>query len=911
MKKGILLLFLFITPFLGRASHIVGGEFELVHVSGFQYRLNMILYFDEVYGSQLAKDRSVLVSIFRKADNARMMNVTLPEIFPEILVNYTQPACSRGDLRTSKMLYSALITLSAETFDSPTGYYISWQRCCRNYSIINVFSQDPAVGPLNAGQTFYLEFPPVVKNGQPFVDSTPRLFPPLSDFACPRRPYYTDFGGTDDDGDSLVYSLSEPLSTPFNTAYPPPQNTINTPPLPGPYTQTVIWRPPFSINNILAGAPDLRISTDGFLTVTPTTQGLFVFAVKVEEYRNKIKIGETRRDFQMLVVESCPRAVPPQILGKKLTDPTYTYNKVMNAQFLNSVPDGQRCIQVQVSDADSQSPDDNFIEQVSIKAIPLNFKGNLSGILPTITGMQLNNGSVAEFTICFPQCPYFLGGDPVIGIVAFDDACSLPLSDTLKITLHVEPPLNHPPYFTSVNPVNSPAGTLNEGSQGAWPFVVRDDDSDPLIVSVLTDGFVLATEGMTFNILNQTPGAANGEIKWDARCDIYDFRTRTNFRVTVQVEDQDQCLLPNAAKAIYNLNVILPGNADPNIDTDLTANPKERAVTGLTRRIYDTFTFNVTGTDLADNDYLVLSGKGKDFNLSDYGMVYPSPVNANGQVSDRFDWEIKCNAVDLKKKDTFDFQFIVVDNANKCRLYKADTVDVSVKILPPVNQPPVLSMVNRNTPATLVYGNGLNIVRGQSIDLLFTGTDADTHPVKDNLKLQLTTMDGNVVPEGYSFENMAGTSPLQSAFTWTPDCTIFKDGVYENEYTFTFKLSDDHCLTAKKDSLTLKIKVKDIDGSDTRFIPPNFFSPNGDNVNDYFAMESMDPVTGERKNILPNDNCASSFESVSIVNRWGATVFQSTDRNFRWYGLSESPGVYYYVIKFSEKEYKGSVSLRY
>ena len=65
--------------------------------------------------------------------------------------------------------------------------------------------------------------------------------------------------------------------------------------------------------------PDLKISPDGFLTATPSQQGLYVFAVKCDEYRNGEKIGEVRRDFQMLVVDVCPRAEAPQILGKKLS----------------------------------------------------------------------------------------------------------------------------------------------------------------------------------------------------------------------------------------------------------------------------------------------------------------------------------------------------------------------------------------------------------------------------------------------------------------------------------------------------------------------------------------------------------------------------------------------------------------
>ena len=111
--------------------------------------------------------------------------------------------------------------------------------------------------------------------------------------------------------------------------------------------------------------------------------------------------------------------------------------------------------------------------------------------------------------------------------------------------------------------------------------------------------------------------------------------------------------------------------------------------------------------------------------------------------------------------------------------------------------------------------------------------------------------------------------------------------------------------------MKVRIKVKDIDSGEESFIPPNFFSPNGDNMNDYYAMEEIDPNTQEIKNILPFDNCASQFEGVHIYNRWGKEVYTSTDRQFKWYGQGESPGVYFYSIRFSSKEYRGSLTLRY
>src|SRR5690606_18705701 len=130
-------------------------------------------------------DPSVNARIFRKRDDAVMMEVYLP-FASETAVDYTQPACSNGEIVTSRMVYTTVVTLSPQQYADAEGYYLSWERCCRNYSITNIYSDDPAVSGRYAGQTFYLEFPPVVKDGQPFINSSPRLFPPLNDYACPR-----------------------------------------------------------------------------------------------------------------------------------------------------------------------------------------------------------------------------------------------------------------------------------------------------------------------------------------------------------------------------------------------------------------------------------------------------------------------------------------------------------------------------------------------------------------------------------------------------------------------------------------------------------------------------------------------------------------------------------------------------
>ncbi|MFN7260091.1 MAG: gliding motility-associated C-terminal domain-containing protein, partial [Cyclobacteriaceae bacterium] len=228
MKK-ILLTFLLLIAFPVMASHIVGGEFELIHLTGNSYRLNLILYFDVLNGNPGAQDPFADVRIFRKRDNFIMANQIRLTFDREERVSYTQPACSKGEIVTKKLYYTTTITLPPEQYNDPQGYYVAWERCCRNYSITNIFSNAPPSSQF-AGQTFYLEFPPVVKDGVPFINNSPRLFPPLNDYGCINKPYYVDFAGTDDDKDSLVYSLVAPLNT-FSGDALPPGNL----PRPGPY----------------------------------------------------------------------------------------------------------------------------------------------------------------------------------------------------------------------------------------------------------------------------------------------------------------------------------------------------------------------------------------------------------------------------------------------------------------------------------------------------------------------------------------------------------------------------------------------------------------------------------------------------------------------------------------------------
>ncbi|HCW06366.1 MAG TPA: hypothetical protein DGG95_03260, partial [Cytophagales bacterium] len=645
-------------------SHIVGGEFELIHLSGYNYQFNLIMYFDDVNGSPGALDDTLTVRFYRKSDNFYVTKLLL-SLTSRSLVNYTQPSCVNTSLQTDRLFYSAAITLSPDVFNHPEGYYASWQRCCRNYEITNIYS-DPAGSGISAGQTFYIEFPAVIKNGVQFVNSSPHLFPPLSDYACLGRPYYVNFAGVDDDGDSIVYSLTTPLNTFQATAIPSPS--------PGPYP-LVQWRPGFDLQHIIDGSPDLRISPDGLLTCTAMIPGLFVFAVKAEEYRNGIKIGETRRDFQMLAVSGCLADHPPKIIGKKLTDGSFTFVDVMSLYFADTVSNSNRCIEVQVSDPDSQDPLHNFSENVSIRAVALNFKGiDVSPILPLVTKAQLTNGSTKNFQICFPKCP-FIKAPYQIGVIAADDACALPMTDTLRVTVDQQIRPNTKPYFL---PQKNITAQLLEGNTAAYPFAAQDNEGDTLVVAVVPQGFQLNDAGMSVNFTGQNTGNLTGALQWNAFCKNYEFFKQTDFTVNILVGDLPPCNSTNFDTAVFQLKVILP-----DIEPQLKIYSEDKAVdltNGSVEANLGHVVFDVIGSDkntsLVDTLKLSLvSIKGSD-GLVGYGF---NNVRGLHLVESLFSWDPTSSIFkDASYNNDYVLRFLVVND--HCKTPKKDSAFVNLRI---------------------------------------------------------------------------------------------------------------------------------------------------------------------------------------------------------------------------------------
>ncbi len=861
--KLLLVVFcLILSSLASHATHIVGGEFELVHLNNFNYRLSLIQYFDDINGNPLIKqqDLSVLVYIYRKRDDMLVRTITLPRISITD-VSYTNINCTIGSLKTSKLIYASNITLSADHYGDPEGYYIVWERCCRNGTITNI------TNPGTTGQTFYLEFPPVVKDDSPFINSSPVLFPPLSDYACVNQPYYVDFNGTDPDGDSVVYKLVTPLNT--SDLQGGPNGTPNALPTPSPAPHAPItWVSGIGLNNIIPGSPTLQINKAGLLTVTPNRRGLYVFSVLAEEYRDRKKIGEVRRDFQMLVIDCPPPGVAPQV-QVKLPNSNVFYSESETITFGKDDP---KCIKMLVTDKDGR-------ENIRLKAIPVNFSADLGGLFTVSQGFIENASDTLEFEVCFPQCPFIANKPYIVDLIAMDNTCSLPLADTIRVTVFVEPPVNESPRFTSPN-IRTLSASLMVGETFNLPINARDGDNDFMTLEVLSWGFTLEDYGMKLTKLIDQEGQLDHSFKFTADCNKYDFSTRQSFPFTFIVKDLDDCNFGNPDTLLLNLNLIFPSNNIPVVSIPSLQNLE------ITARIGTTLVFDVLSKD-ADNDMINLKGFGKDFDLVLSGAEFPA-TSGTGATQSTFTWPLICEKFNLTVKDEYEFLFVSED-LGSCKGINKDTLRLKVKILPPLNDKPVVSINDlANTSITLLTGS--------TLDLEVIGYDQDN----DFITLELVEVNEKAVKLSYHFEPVNGIGLVRSRLQWTPECSILDKNSVDNRFEFTFVVKDNKCVNRKADTLKLEVMIEDIPADYEAAQFYNFFSPNGDALNPTFIVKD-----------LPEDNCFSQFIGVFVYDRYGKLVFQSPERDFQWDGRGAANGVYYYHVRYTQHDFKGWVHLVY
>ncbi|MCF0050775.1 gliding motility-associated C-terminal domain-containing protein [Dyadobacter sp. LJ53] len=285
------MLVFFSTP--AKSDHIVGGELVMRPQSkAGSYEVTLVQFWDKnnlqepTANGQGNRDEFAELFIYRKRDNEFMQQVRVQYISSEP-IPYQNKACANlRSLNTVIGTYNGNVTLSDQDYNDPDGYYIVWERCCRNSDINNIKF------PGEMGMVFYLEFPPVSTR-----NASPQFSSPNGQYICSNRSFTMNMSASDPEGDELRYSLVTPYQ-----GYTSP-NVINGNNVPKAGYPLVSWENGISLANTIPGPKPLAIDNAGQLTVTANRLGLYVFTVQVEEYRNGRQIGLIRRDFQLLVID--------------------------------------------------------------------------------------------------------------------------------------------------------------------------------------------------------------------------------------------------------------------------------------------------------------------------------------------------------------------------------------------------------------------------------------------------------------------------------------------------------------------------------------------------------------------------------------------------------------------------------
>jgi gliding motility-associated-like protein len=262
-----------------RATHIVGGEMTYRCLGNNQYEIRLVVFRDCYNGVPYFDTSVAYVGVYQQdvlVDSLympfRMVDDTLsPDLNDSCLV--VPP-----NVCVHTTYYLDTITLPP----APGGYTIVYQRCCRNYTISNIIDPD------DTGATYSIH---ITEEAMAVCNNSPRFtnWPPV--YICADKPLLFDHSAIDEDGDSIVYRLCAPFdgATDFDPRPYPSDQTIPKP---------VVWKDPYSLDNVMGGVPLTIDSLTGLMDAVPNTIGQFVVGVCMDEYRDGQLLSVTRRDFQ-------------------------------------------------------------------------------------------------------------------------------------------------------------------------------------------------------------------------------------------------------------------------------------------------------------------------------------------------------------------------------------------------------------------------------------------------------------------------------------------------------------------------------------------------------------------------------------------------------------------------------------
>ena len=286
MKKILFALtfLLTITSYNSIASHFAGGELTYEYIgpgpggTGYEYDLTLVVYGDV---SGIPFGNTANITYTSSCDGGGSINAIDPD--GAVLVT-SNDVCAPNTVFYRRYEYSATVILPVNCND----WIFYWTGCCRNGAITNGFANDDWYVHAELNNNFG-------QNSSPIFDPNEEPVKAFCVKAPTDKPFFWQHRAIEADGDSLIYTLTNPLggfgATPTVLPYGGGYSVIN----------------PFNThtNQIYLD------NSNGTVTFLPSNPDVAVFKIDVEEYRFDtvgllwVQIGRITRDIQIEIAQVC------------------------------------------------------------------------------------------------------------------------------------------------------------------------------------------------------------------------------------------------------------------------------------------------------------------------------------------------------------------------------------------------------------------------------------------------------------------------------------------------------------------------------------------------------------------------------------------------------------------------------
>jgi len=266
------------------ATHAAGADLTYTCLGNNQYRVQLQFYYD--CASSFAAPTNALVTVNNNCTGGNS-TLSLPRQGLPVEVTQLCPSqinnsrCNGGTLPgILQYTYSAVYTFPTTC----TNFTLRYPLNARNNAVTNL--SNPGFYDLYVEANVNTD--PTLCNNSPVFTSLP------VPYVCVGNQFFYNHGAVDVDGDSLVYTLIQPLS--------------------GSGT-TVPWAAGYSLSNPMSTTSGFSFDpSTGQMSATPDIAQNAAIAVRIDEYRNGVLIGSTIRDMQFIVV-ACPNNNLPTASG--------------------------------------------------------------------------------------------------------------------------------------------------------------------------------------------------------------------------------------------------------------------------------------------------------------------------------------------------------------------------------------------------------------------------------------------------------------------------------------------------------------------------------------------------------------------------------------------------------------------